>query len=263
MRERKLLNSFLIFSISILLILLGVFYYREYIRKPKKINEPVNKVEYVENKIVQNEVEKAEREKVVENVIYYEVLQDVKDVKNTEQTNELPKAEMLQINYNDLIINSAMADQNFVNAVISHLQLNPNKILNTFYMEGWKVCITKEDLYNKLVLTENEKKEERCVFIAGLTIIEEKTIYIAYDDRAIKNYTTIHEIGHYTDIIYKWPSCTDKYKNIYVNEAQSLNSQTRINNNKELFAETYKYVILQRTEYDYLETYQYVEDIIY
>ena len=263
MWEKRLLIGVLTFSISVLFILLGIFWYRDYISKPEKSNEPVNKEEYVENKIVQSEVEKAEREEIVEDVVYYEVLQNVKHVEDTQETKELQNVEVLQISYDELIVNSAIADRNFVNMVIAHLQLIPNEIISTFYMEGWKICITKEDLYNKLVLTESEKKEERRVYIAGLTVIEEKTIYIAYSDRAINNYTIIHEIGHYTDIMYKWPSCTEKYENIYLKEGQSINSETRINNNKELFAETFKYVILQRTEYEHLETYQYVEDIIY
>lgn len=263
MWEKRLLIGFLTFSMLILFILLGIFYYREYISKPNNLNEPINKEEYIEDKIVQSEVEKAEREEIVEDVVYYQIIQDVNYLKDAQETEEVQKSGTLQISFDELIINSAMADKDFVNKVIEHLQLIPNEILDTFYKDGWKICITRENLYNKLVLTESQKKEEQCIFISGLTKIEEKIIYIAYDDRVINNYTTIHEMGHYTDIMYKWPSCTERYKDIYIKEEQKLNSEIIINSNKELFAETFNYVILQKTEYESLETYQYVKDIIY
>ncbi len=265
--EKRFLIGFLTFSILILFILLGILVYRDYINKYDKLNSQVNKEAYIEKEIVQSDVKEAEREEIVENVVYYENSQDIQEenVYTQELCNNLkeePIQETEAINYDNLIINSANYNRNFVNALIKQLSYIPSEILADFDNQGWKICIVSEDeMYEKLGKHEAQIAGD---FTKGYTKIEPKIIYITYHSMTLRDNTIIHEIGHYYDITNGWISSTEEYINIFEKEKDSLNCKnTDISMSRELFAETFEYVILEEEEYKDLETYKYVENIIY
>lgn len=159
-----------------------------------------------------------------------------------------------------LIDNEAKADAEFVEKIVSQIELIPEDIIETFTKEGWRICITNENLENKLVNPAPELLQDD-VIITGLTEISENTIYLYNVGLTLINNTAIHEFGHYTDRIYGWPSLEPEFKTVYINEKQLIKSDCVINNERELFAEAFERVILKE-DTDDLEVYSYIKETL-
>lgn len=255
MRKKRRLYNFLIFSMCILIFLVILLICKEedLYKKSKTVSKTKNTIE---NNLVQSDIKEEQKIKKETKEIYH--TQHEEPVEVEEDT--------FSINYDNLIINSEDYASNFVNAVIKQLSYIPSEILIDFENQGWKICIVNEkEIYDKLSKREAQmhSKDEGNV-IKGYTKINDKIIYLTYHSMTIRDNTTIHEIGHYYDITNGWPSYTEEYSNIFEKEKDSLNSTTTdISTNKELFAETFEYVILEEKGYENLQTYQYVKTLIY
>lgn len=265
MRKKDFLFNFLMFSMLILIILIVTLIFKEYENKYGNIKTQLNKETNIENNIVQSDVEKVKRDEVNTekeyNMLRKEPTQEIQENKEVQKD-----IETQQVNYEELIVNSADYNSNYVNAIIKQLSYMPPKMLSDFKDKGWKICIVSEnEMYSVIGKRQLQMYSiDKSQFIKGYTKIEDKTIYLTYHSITLRDNTIIHEIGHYYDIENAWLSCTEEYRNIYEKEKSSLNSTTtQINSNRELFAETFEYVILEETQYEDLETYQYVENIIY
>lgn len=256
MRKKRRLYNFLIFSMCILIFLVILLICKE--EGLYKKSETVSKTKNgIENNLVQGDIKEEQKIKRETREIYH--------VQNEEPIQEVEE-ETSSISYDNLIVNSEDYNSNFVNAVIKQLSYIPTEILIDFENKGWKICIaSEEEICSKL--GEREARlysKDEGQFLKGYTKINDKTIYLTYNSITLRDNTIIHEIGHYYDIENAWASCTEEYRNIYEKEKSSLNSTTtQISSNRELFAETFEYVILEETGYENLETYQYVKDIIY
>ncbi len=257
MRKKDFLFNFLMFSMLILIILIVALIFKEYEISKTQYNKRTN----VENSLVLNE-SKNTNEQEVYNELSSKTIQKKEERK---ETREQIEEEFVEVNSKELIVNSADYDKNFVNALVMQLSYIPCEILGDFKDKGWKIYIgSEEEVYSKL--GKNEARlysKDEGQFLKGYTSIKDKTIYLTYHSITLRENTIIHEIGHYYDIENAWTSCTEEYRNIYEKEKSSLNRNTQISSNLELFAETFECVILEETGDENLETYQYVKDIIY
>lgn len=261
MRKKDFLFSFLMFSILILIILIVMLIFKEYKNKYEISKSQYNKKASIESSLVRSDSKKV-KEQEPHNELSNKTIQKEKERGEVE---EQVIEDIATVIPKDLIVNSADYNQNFVNAVIMQLNYIPTEILDDFKDKGWKICIaSEEEIYSKLGKNEvSLYSKDEGQFLKGYTDIKDKTIYITYHSMTLRDNTIIHEIGHYYDTENAWPSCTEEYRNIYENEKGSINSTTQMSSNLELFAETFECVILEKLEYESLETYQYVKDIIY
>lgn len=259
MRKKDFLFNFLMFSMLILIILIVLLIFKEYKNKYEIPKSQYNKKASIESSLVRSDSKNAKKQEP-HNELSSQTIQ-----KKEEMAEEIID-EIAQVSPKELIVNCSDYDKNFVNAVIKQLSYIPNEILSDFENQGWEICIaSEEEICSKL--GERGAKlysKDEGQFLKGYTNINDKTIYLTYHSITLRDNTIIHEIGHYYDIKNAWPSCTEEYRNIYEKEKESLNSTTtQMSSNKELFAETFEYVILEETGYENLETYQYVKNIIY
>lgn len=261
MKKKDFLFNFLMFSMLILIILIVMLIFKEYENKYEISKSQYNKKYNVESSLVQSDSKNVKKQEVQRKLNNQATQKKEEREKVVKQTTD----EITQVNPKELIVNSAEYDKNFVNAVIMQLNYIPSDILNDFNNQGWKIYIgSEEEIYSKLGKHESMlSSKDEGQFLKGYTEIKDKTIYITYHSMALRDNTIIHEIGHYYDIKNAWASCTEEYRSIYEKEKNSLNRNTQINSNLELFAETFECIILEEEGYEELETYQYVKDIIY
>lgn len=157
-----------------------------------------------------------------------------------------------------LIDNEAKADKEFIDKIVAQIEIIPDDTIETFIQEGWRICITNENLKDKLIEPDGELLRDD-ITITGLMEISEDTIYLYNVGLTIINNTVIHEFGHYTDRIHGWPSLEPEFKSIYNNERQLIKSDSVIGNARELYAEAYKRIMLKE-DTENLEAYEYVKE---
>lgn len=176
--------------------------------------------------------------------------------KNT-QNNDLEDIDIYNI-----IINEANASQEFVDKLVKQILLIPDNIIEDFYKKGWNICITNKDLRDSPEVRKDIENGREIFTILGLVDWSEHKIYLANNGDAIKKYVIIHEYGHYTDAIYKWESLKKDWTKICEEERHIIIGESVMDNDSELFAEIFKYVILEREENKDTQAYQYVKEII-
>ena len=153
------------------------------------------------------------------------------------------------------IINEANADQEFVDELVRQINLVPREVVKSFAKKKWTICITNEDLHNKLVKNKDEEDLDSKM-IAGLLLITDDIMYIYNNDKVLREYVVIHEFGHYADKIYGWPSYKEEFKSIYVKE--KIDTISLIGDEQELYAEAFKIIMLGRED-ESLEVYKYIK----
>lgn len=222
------------------------------------LNKEDSTLENTENEgtaVVQEEV--IEETKPEQTTIY-----EIK-VCNTEETHEEKSTsnnveDYIQKEYYKCIDNEANADKHFVDSVVSQMSLLPNETVERFMNEGKRVCITNVNLKEKLNESDKEKVQDDSI-TTGLIDYSEGIIYLLYNDLTIQTYTTIHEFGHYTDEMLGWVSSEPEFETIYNSEKYIINTDVEIINEKEMYAEAYKRVILKQ-DTENLEAYKYVKE---
>lgn len=113
----------------------------------------------------------------------------------------------------------------------------PENFRNKFKENGWKIIISNEDL--------NEKYYESIIPIAGLTIYDDKIIYLGNYGIHLSE-AVIHEFGHYFDFINGRISNSEEFLNLFDKEKNNLYflNNTLKNNAKkqssEFFAECFQ-----------------------
>ncbi len=205
-------------------------------------------------------------------VVQQEVIEEIKPeqttiyeikVCNTEETHEEKSTsnnveDYRQKEYYKCIDNEANADKHFVDSVVSQMSLLPNETIERFMKEGKRICITNENLKEKLNELDKEKIQDDSI-TTGLICYSEGIIYLLYNDLTIQTYTVIHEFGHGTDEILGWASSEPEFETIYNSEKQIIKTDVEIINEREMYAEAYKRVILKQDTED-LEVYKYVKE---
>lgn len=260
MRKKDFLFNFLMFSMLILIILIVALIFKEYENKYGNIKTQLNKETNIENNIVQSDINKTKKQKE-KNSESNIIQSDEKEICKIQEEDELEKLDLYS-----LIQNEANANQEFIDNIAWQIHLIPKDITKIFIERQYVICITRENLKNKLTLMQGDTSYDN-MKITGFLDRTNGIMYKYYDSNTNNDtYTIIHEFGHFADFfVYENPSATEEFKQIYDKEYIIIQSQTsiNINNERELFAEMFKCVILQKTEYEKFEAYQYVKDIIY
>ena len=136
----------------------------------------------------------------------------------------------------------------------------PNEQLQFIYDNGWTFNITDENFGSYYGYT---------VSICGLTVYDEKTIYIRDNERAIHR-SVIHELGHALDYEFNWASETDEFNEIFEREKYNFNDCVSIGDGHEIsdvneyWASVYQNMILNydATYEDIPETVEYIESYL-
>lgn len=89
--------------------------------------------------------------------------------------------------------------------VISYWYQVPSGLRNSFISSGWQMFVTNDDFWTAQGFGGWS--------IAGLTVYTEKMIYIHPD--YMRSITVAHEMGHYLDWVYNYPSQTDEFMNLF------------------------------------------------
>lgn len=263
MRKKRRIYNFLIFSMCILVFLVILLICKEegLYRKSETVSKTKNNIE---NNLVQSDMEELEKQeetsKKEENNIESNILgNDENEICEIQQD----ESKVEKIDIYSLIVNKANANSNFVDNIVWQINLIPNNIIETFVERQYIICITNENLKNKLTLVQGETLYDNIKIIGFLDRTDE-ILYIYYDGITTNNtYTVIHEFGHFADyFVYGNPSATGEFEEIYNNEYEVIQTQTdiNVNNERELFAETFKSVILQKN--DNTSAYKFVQDCI-
>lgn len=263
MRRKRRLYNFLIFSMCILIFLVILLICKE--EGLYKKSETVSKTKNgIENNLVQGDMKKLDRQ---EETSKKEENDNVSNISKNDE-NEICKiqqdeSKVEKIDLYSLIVNKANADSNFIDNIVWQINLIPNNIIETFVERQYTICVTNENLKNKLTLVQGETSYDN-IKIIGFLDRTDGILYIYYDGITTNNtYTVIHEFGHFADyFVYGNPSGTGEFEEIYNNEYEVIQTQTNINvnNERELFAETFKSVILQKN--DDTSAYKFVQGCI-
>ncbi len=115
----------------------------------------------------------------------------------------------------------------------------PDKLVTSFVENDWKIYVTEEDM-NQVYF---QGKYQR---VLGMTSFRDKWIKIGNFEDEI-NMSVFHEFGHYLDYINKFPSKSEEFRQIYIEEVGTFikNSPNpgAVANEKEFFAETFHYML--------------------
>lgn len=140
----------------------------------------------------------------------------------------------------------------------------PENAIKRFNEDGWELILTNKPIAGNYYSTALGP-------VAGVTAYDKKTIYIAGKKIAIKR-ATIHEIGHFVDSCFGYPSKTTEFVKIFNNERYMFDEQNKLDEHnisspQEYFAEIFSQICLyQETckssapqSYEYVK--QYVDTI--
>lgn len=276
MKKRRLKNRIAILLISILfltfLVEIHILKYNKEIKVETKIEETIQ-TSYVYEEIDQkqqdiyeerakenlNKVEEKEEQQKGEIETYENV-----DSNESDETETIYSTEIQNINIYEYVVNEANASQEFVNQVVdqvSKIQNDStlNKITQQFYENGWIICITNEDLKNKLVDADDGRAISE---VWGIVKRDEHIIYIKNDKFVLEKYVLIHEMGHYADFyVYGSSSLTEEFEDICNRKKGSLIGECLMDNESEIFAELFKYIVIGRDDNKGTEPDNYVRRI--
>lgn len=140
-----------------------------------------------------------------------------------------------------------------VRALEVTLHLIPTELLRRFYNNGWKNCVTDENI-GETYMNNNNRYKAAIVWGEKMIVVE---------DRSDAINAIIHELGHYLDGTNNRPSYSDEFHQIYLEEAETFKANIVdggcVHNQSEFFAQIFYYYILDPSKctpkaYEYIET---------
>lgn len=163
---------------------------------------------------------------------------------------------------NSMIIKDDDVADSYVNMTNNYLEKVPENIKEKLENEGWNIHITNKNLADEFKVEGYDK-------ISGLTVYEEKNIYVEARSTAIKS-SLIHEIGHAIDSSSGFISQNNDFNDIYKNEQNSFvesgneDSSYGTTSNIEYFAESFNQFIQypQQQNENTPETFKYMENLV-
>ena len=150
----------------------------------------------------------------------------------------------------------------YINMANNYFEKLPENIKTKLLENGWNIYITDENLAEKYYANTYEK-------IAGVTVYDEKNIYIEARSGAIKN-SIYHEVGHAIDSEHGFTSQNEDFNEIYENEQENFvevgneESNYGTSSNLEYFAETFNQIMLypESAKENVPESYEYIENLV-
>ena len=221
---------------------------KERLEKERIDKERVEKLE--KEKQAKAQQEKIEKEKEINNTKSQAKNENKskskkKDVSVSKKQNSTPAVKKEKhikpekIGY--VYLDGAGATEELANLTNTYLSYVPKNIMNKFVADGWKVVLTDKNIAKTYYHNTSLGK------IVGLTVSEDKTIYILATQNAIKS-ATIHEIGHFVDIQRDVPSSSEEFLADFNNEKNTFEVYSYDGHYKrnhfEFFAEVFQESIL-------------------
>ena len=208
------------------------------------IENTEEKTELAENIIVA-ESQPEENNIIVEQV---QVAETPKVLKQTESVQAQPPRQIEQVQevvsepyvsrYSFLLSSENVSEGN-VKTAEYELDTLPQKMINAFKNNNWTITISNENISAKYFNGSYGN-------VKGVTLT-------AYNKIIIQNRTTsiqtsiVHEMGHFLDWYFNFPSLSTEFKNIYNAEVNTFKSRipnsSCVSNEMEFFAHTFYYII--------------------
>lgn len=144
-------------------------------------------------------------------------------------------------------------DMENVRMLEARLHLIPTELLNYFYNNGWKICVTDENI-GEIYMNDNNQYNAAIIWGKKIIVVENRSDAID---------ASIHEFGHLLDGINNRPSYSDEFHQIYLDEAETFKANIVdggcVHNQSEFFAQTFYYYILDLSKctpkaYECIET---------
>lgn len=144
-------------------------------------------------------------------------------------------------------------DMENVRLLEARLHLIPTELLSDFYNNGWKICVTDENI-GETYMNDNNQYKAAIVWGKKMIVVEDRSDAID---------SSIHEFGHRLDGINNRPSYSDEFHQIYLDEVETFKANTVdggcVHSQSEFFAQTFYYYILDPSKctpkaYEYIET---------
>lgn len=198
------------------------------------IQNEIPKTNENQEQILQNIVQPLENEKNDEVV-------DTNVQNNNVSTNTTTIAQQVQpvkSNYSFLLTpENVTAD--ILNSAENEIGVLPQNVVNAFNRDGWSINITNDNIASKYFGGSYSN-------VMGATKMDSKQIIIQNKKSCVQS-SVVHEMGHYIDWHFNFPSLSDEFWEIYTQEIGTFKSRipnsSAIRDEMEFFAHTFYYSV--------------------
>lgn len=149
-------------------------------------------------------------------------------------------------------------------------------LLDEFYKDGYRIFFDDKFMYALCSAhLFDSKNYSACVTFDNVTEVPKNGMFLNYDNELTTDLTFLHELSHYADYKMGYPSKSDEFKKIFMDEYENstLGGIDYYNNTKEYFAEeaalfmiyksrSYANTLLAATNDDAPETFEYIGNLL-
>ncbi len=148
------------------------------------------------------------------------------------------QSQIIKSNYGFLILPEQVS-LNLMQTAESEIIKLPTNVVNAFSSDGWTINLTNDNIATKYFGGTYSN-------VLGATKIDSKQIIIQNRKSCIRK-SVAHEMGHYLDWHFSFPSLRDEFRKIYNQEIDTFKSKisnsSAVRDEKEFFAHTFYYLI--------------------
>lgn len=156
---------------------------------------------------------------------------------NVNNSNAMP-IEPIKSNYSFLLM-PENATSDILKTAESEISRLPQNVLNSFINDGWTINITNDNIASKYFGGSYSN-------VMGATKMDAKQIIIQNKKSCVQA-SIIHEMGHFIDNYFDYPSLSDEFWEIYNSEIDTFRSRipnsSAIRDELEFFAHTFYYSV--------------------
>ncbi len=156
---------------------------------------------------------------------------------NVNNSDAMPR-ESIKSNYSFLLM-PENATSSILKTAESEISRLPQNVLNSFINDGWTINITNDNIASKYFGGSYSN-------VMGATKMDSKQIIIQNKKSCVQA-SIIHEMGHFIDNYFDYPSLSDEFWEIYNSEIDTFRSRipnsSAIRDELEFFAHTFYYSV--------------------
>ncbi len=212
-----------------------------------------SKENLVQNQIPETNENSNKEENSTQNIINEEVVNE--EISNS-ITPSYEQSQIIRSNYGFLILPEQVPLEILQTAESEINKLPPN-VVNAFSSNGWTINITNENIASKYFGGAYSN-------VLGATKTDSKQIIIQNKKSCVRE-SVVHEMGHFVDWYFDFPSLSDEFWEIYNQEVDTFKSRisnsSSVRNEMEFFAHTFYYLIKDPSKCTPMAT-QYVQNYI-
>lgn len=194
-----------------------------------KQQEVIGKISLRQEDIVEDTIPKVTEQMVINQIVEQDVIQA--------QAIELGLA-TYRSRYSFLTTDGEIPNESIITAE-GEVSRIPQNMLNAFATEGWRIEISNANISAKYF-------GGRYGNVMGVTITDQHVIVIQNRTSSIQS-SIIHEFGHYIDTRFDFPSLSDEFWEIYLQEVDTFISRipnsSSVRDEMEFFASTFYYMM--------------------